>query len=608
MSRAGRTCPQCGSSSVVEDELYSESQLVCQDCGFVVSNGCLVTDTREGTADVRYSHSTAVSKVPCRNQIKGLQRVRALCRILRLNYEVEELAEVYYRKAYSHARFIRVSLQKKEALVGCCVLVSCRLRNWPITLGTISGLLETDPTLVGGVYQELENILDVEIPKTSITQVLEAHSREYKLSSTHVSKELAESSEDLAKRSVALVELAADTWIVTGRHPVPIMMASIFLSWQSLKPTKTRLRYSLNKFCRLSKMPFNKTAMQRVGEMKEVLCKLGQEIPWLSVGGGASPDDVMLHVEDILQHRHALLRGALRTHEESLRAQEESLGPQEDSLGAQEESLGPQEESLGAQKESPGPQEERLGPQDESLGPQEESLGAQEESSGPQEERLGAQEESSGPQEESLGPQDESLGPQEESLGAQEESSGPQEERLGAQEESSGPQEESPGTQEERLGAQEKSLGTQEERLGTHTETLGTGVQPSTEDPRLRAPSQAPDMMEQPPEPCALKAVDGDPEEGGGETHGIHEQRPAVHWGKRILFVPPCVRHAKIRRAGTAERADVNGDEEISDSEIDSYIRSPQEVKDYLQTQHLLLSASEDGQSRRVKDVFGNVV
>ena len=104
--------------------------------------------------------------------------MRALCRILRLSYEVEELAEVYFRKAYTHPSFIRVTLAKKEALVGCCVLVSARLRNWPIALGTISGLLETDPSLVGGVFQELEKILDVEIPKSSIILVLEAHSRE----------------------------------------------------------------------------------------------------------------------------------------------------------------------------------------------------------------------------------------------------------------------------------------------------------------------------------------------------------------------------------------------------------------------------------------------
>ncbi|KAK0141996.1 Transcription factor IIIB subunit [Merluccius polli] len=341
---------------------------------------------------------------------------------------MEELAEDFYRRSYSHASFLRLSLQKKEALVGCCVLVSCRLRNWPVAMGSITCLLETDPALVGGVYQELLKILDVDVPKTNITDILEAHCREYKLSSADVPEELAESSKDLATRSVALVELAADSWIVTGRHPIPIMMASIFLSWQSLKPTKTRLKYSLNKFCKLSKMPMNKTALTRVAEMKEVLWKLGQELPWRRVGEEMAPDDVLRNVADILQHRYALLRAALQTHEETLQ---------------------------------------------------------------------------------------------------------------------------------------------------THKETLGTGIQPSTEDLR--------------PEQGELKSVTGDSDEEDSLA-------PAAHWGKRMLFAPPCVRHPKIRRVDTAERADVNGDEEISDSEIDSYIRTPQEMRDYVQTQHALLS--EDAQSK----------
>ena len=44
MSRAGLSCPGCGSSSVVEDDLYCQAQLVCTDCGSVVSEGALAND------------------------------------------------------------------------------------------------------------------------------------------------------------------------------------------------------------------------------------------------------------------------------------------------------------------------------------------------------------------------------------------------------------------------------------------------------------------------------------------------------------------------------------------------------------------------------------
>lgn len=37
------SCSQCGSNRVVEDELYSQTQWVCQDCGSVVSEGIFTT-------------------------------------------------------------------------------------------------------------------------------------------------------------------------------------------------------------------------------------------------------------------------------------------------------------------------------------------------------------------------------------------------------------------------------------------------------------------------------------------------------------------------------------------------------------------------------------
>lgn len=101
-----------------------------------------------------------------------------MCRILRVNKEIEDLSQRYYNQAYEHESFIKVSLQKKEVLAGCSVLVSCRLLNWPITMGTISCLLDADPMAVGIVYQDMVKILNIEAPIVNVTDVLEAHSQE----------------------------------------------------------------------------------------------------------------------------------------------------------------------------------------------------------------------------------------------------------------------------------------------------------------------------------------------------------------------------------------------------------------------------------------------
>ncbi len=270
----------------------------------------------------------------------------------------------------------------------------------------------------------------------------------YKISSLHVPEELAENSKDLTKRAVALVELAADTWIVTGRRPIPIMMAAIYLAWQSLKPNKHRLKFSLDKFCQIAKVNKHKPALKRITEMKEVLCKLGKEIPW--VREAVTPDNVVRQVEDILKHRYALLRRALRTHEDALLA--ECQASCEDSL---------------TEEAAPSQIPEHV-------------------------------------------------------------------------------------TQTPKASSVEQ-------------------CEPNTE--RAQRQGDGDD------DPCTAPALHSDAQES---------QDPAPNWGKRVLFAPPCVIHAKRRRVEQPELSDVTGDEEICDSEIDSYIRTPREARDFALTQKIL--------------------
>lgn len=328
MSGGGLLCPGCGSSNVVEDDLYSQPQMVCVDCGSVVSEGSLVSLPMEGTA-VSYSKTTAETRKPCKNLILSLQRVSAICQILRLNRDIEDQSRTYYKQAYQHPHFIHVSLHKKHVLAGCCVLVCCREHNWPMSMGTIGYLVDATPAEVGGIYQEMTRILNIVPPIISATDQLEAHCHEYKIAPAHVSEELAEKHIDLFKRAEALVELAAKSWILTGRRPTPIMMAAVYLAWQSLKPSKLRLNFSLAKFCLLAKVQQDKLALKRIAELKEVLCKLGKELPWLREE--VTSLNVVPLVSDILQHRTVLLGKAMRKQEEAQLAQTVANAPAEES-------------------------------------------------------------------------------------------------------------------------------------------------------------------------------------------------------------------------------------------------------------------------------------
>uniref|UniRef100_A0A3B4AKG1 Transcription factor IIIB 50 kDa subunit n=1 Tax=Periophthalmus magnuspinnatus TaxID=409849 RepID=A0A3B4AKG1_9GOBI len=404
MSRVALKCPNCGSSNVVEDDLYAQSQSVCVDCGSVVSEGFLANDP---VGEVYYSHSAPQSKRPCSNLIKGLQRVRALCRVLRVNSEIEKLSQTYFEQAYNHKSFINVSLTKKEALAGSCVLISCRMHDWPVTVGTIAYLIDTDSGAVGAVYQETLNTLNICIPTLT---------------------ELAAEAKELTKRALALVELAADSWIVTGRRPVPIMIAATYLSWQSLQPTKLRLKMTLDKFCQMTKVDKNRPAMKRVTEIKEMLCKLGNEIPWEKQE--ITPNNVIQQVEDILSYRFALMRKALKSYEDSLKADIQQCDAKN-----------------------------------------------------------------------------------------------------------------------------KKTMRTKTAELKTSSKTGSSVLE--TE----RANNGACD------EP---------------------------NWGKRLLFAPPCVVNPKKRKRAPSNQINVTGDEEISDSEIDSYIRTHQEVREIAMTQKLLCQESDN--------------
>lgn len=58
-----------------------------------------------------------------------------------------------------------------------------------------------------------------------------------------------EDKEKMLARTMQVVELASETWLVTGRHPIPIVTAAAFLSWQSLQPS-ARLTCTFTQFCK----------------------------------------------------------------------------------------------------------------------------------------------------------------------------------------------------------------------------------------------------------------------------------------------------------------------------------------------------------------------
>ncbi|XP_058864489.1 transcription factor IIIB 50 kDa subunit-like isoform X1 [Acipenser ruthenus] len=527
---AAQSCPECGSSNIIDDSHHSQAQLVCVDCGSVVSEGLLTTTlseeqyhmTSHSNQHSGYSersvlgkqlyrnqnrsesgaYSERTDKEPCRNQIRGLQRVSTLCHILRFPPGVEDSSRSLFERAYRHPAFLGVSLERKEVLAGCCVLLVGRQYSWPVTMGTISSLLQANPGLMAGVYLELVEKLGVEAPPTTITQLVRSHCSSFQLSTASVPDQFSECLSKLVDRASNLVELAGEAWIVTGRHPVPILTAAVYLSWLSLRPVAPRLATSLSRFCKLAGVPLPLPAHKRLAELQDALCKLGKELPWLR-GVKLDRKVVAKHAGDILKHRAVLLRRAM-----------ESQGGEEveDSEQAPQRTLGVAEQAACVTAHS-GASLSLVGSVTQCAGCEDKEL-----------------------------------------------------EGAAAAALNTGGN--------EKGGCAQGSLSSPAGGSVVQCSSAEGSVKPAAMVPVKGTINSAQDLVET---------------EGPGNCGTL--PLPAGGKRRRPVFLPPCIVNPPKRRQRDEEESrgrEVTGDEEISDSEIEQYIRTPDEMRQFAETQSRL--------------------
>ncbi|XP_059346640.1 transcription factor IIIB 50 kDa subunit [Ammospiza nelsoni] len=326
MAARGR-CPECGSGSLVEDAHYAQQQLVCAACGCVLSEGLLTTTytDEEHLREVAYSQSTGQKEQLSRCLQRGIRRVQDLCKVLKLPAAFEETAVSYFQRALELPAFHLVSLEKKELLGGCCVLVTCRQRRWPLTMGTVCSLLYAKQELFASIFLSLQRELGLSVPALSLADLVTTHLSSFRLvqPNANIPGPFLEDKEQLVARTMAIVELASATWLVTGRHPVPVVTAAAFLAWQSLRPGP-RLSCPLARFCRLAGVELPPPAQLRLKELLEILLAMASRLSWLR-GFRLDKKTVVKHIGDLLQHRLLLLKRAF-SQQDGLEQQGTGLG------------------------------------------------------------------------------------------------------------------------------------------------------------------------------------------------------------------------------------------------------------------------------------------
>ncbi|NXE09304.1 BRF2 factor, partial [Lophotis ruficrista] len=336
---------------------YAQQQLVCAACGCVLAEGLLTTTyaDEEHLREVAYSQSTGQKEQLSRCLLRGIRRVQDLCKVLQLPTVFEETAVSYFQRALQHPSFHLVSLEKKELLGGCCVFVTCRQHNWPLTMGTICSLLYAKQELFAGVYLSLQKELELSVPALSLADLVTTHLNSFQLfqHGADIPAAFVEDKEKMVARTMQMVELASETWLVTGRHPIPVVTAAAFLAWQSLQPAG-RLTCPFARFCKLAGVDLPPPAHLRLKELLDILLRMASQLAWLKVFK-LDKKTVVKHIGDLLQHRIFLLKNAfcLEGEEEQRAAGEGSAGesspssPAPSGEAAQEPSAGKRQREGG---------------------------------------------------------------------------------------------------------------------------------------------------------------------------------------------------------------------------------------------------------------------
>lgn len=224
----------------------------------------------------------------------------------------KDTAISYYQKAYQLSGIRAARLQKKEVVVGCCVLITCRQHNWPLTMGAICTLLYADLDVFSSTYMQIVKLLGLDVPSLCLADLVKSYCSSFKLfqASPSMPAKYVEDKDKMLSRTLLLVELANETWLVTGRHPLPIITAATFLAWQSLRPSD-RLTCSLARFCKLANVDLPYPAASRLQELLAVLLQMASQLAWLQVLR-LDKRSVVKHIGDLLQHRHMLVRMAFQ--------------------------------------------------------------------------------------------------------------------------------------------------------------------------------------------------------------------------------------------------------------------------------------------------------
>ncbi|MFW9912881.1 MAG: transcription initiation factor IIB [Candidatus Thorarchaeota archaeon] len=267
------TCPECGSTGVVEDTTRGER--VCGGCGLVLSDHRIDTgaewrafsseeaDARSRVgAPLRYTvHDKGLSTVidwrdrdtsgrklsPTRrseiyrlrkwqirsrvhssmdrNLAQAMSELERLASQLGIPKPIRELAALLYRKSIIKKLVRGRSI---EAMVAATLYAACRIRKKPRPLDEVADASRVDKKKLGQCYRLLLRSLAIKIPLSSPIDYISRFASQLSLSSP------------VQLRTVEILQRSRDIGLTIGRDPLGLAAAAIYVASIMLDERRTQ--------------------------------------------------------------------------------------------------------------------------------------------------------------------------------------------------------------------------------------------------------------------------------------------------------------------------------------------------------------------------------
>ncbi|RDE12668.1 MAG: transcription initiation factor IIB [Candidatus Thorarchaeota archaeon] len=297
-SQEPSTCPECGSTSVVEDATRGER--VCGGCGLVLSDHRIDTgaewrafsseesDARSRVgAPLRYTvHDKGLTTVidwrdrdtagrkltpTRRSEIYRLRRwqirsrvhssmdrnlAQAMSELERLSSQlgipkqIRELAALLYRKSILQKLVRGRSI---EAMVAATLYAACRIRSKPRPLDEVADTSRVDKKKLGQCYRLLLRSLEIKIPLSNPVDYISRFASELSLSSP------------VQLRTVEILNQSRDMGLTIGRDPLGLAAAAIYVA--SIMMDERRTQREIAEVARVTEV----TVRNRYKEIVRVL-------------------------------------------------------------------------------------------------------------------------------------------------------------------------------------------------------------------------------------------------------------------------------------------------------------------------------------------------